>query len=48
MRVKLIKDWGDHKKGEILNLKKDEAFWVVETGSGIYTKDMTSRDIKVK
>lgn len=48
MRVKLLKDYDDHKKGEIIDVKKDEAFWIIETGHGIYTKDMTPKDYRSK
>lgn len=48
MRIKLIKDWGDHRKGEIIKVSKKDAEWIMETGSGLYTKDMTEKDMKVK
>lgn len=47
-RVKLIKDYDNYKKGEVVNLSKKEAFWVVETGVGLYTKDMTAQEIRTK
>lgn len=48
MRVKLIKDWGNHKKGEVVNVSRKQAEWIVETGSGLYTKDMTVKDMRTK
>lgn len=47
-RIKLLKDYDNYKKGEVVTLSKKEAFWVVETGRGIYTKDMMAKDMVIK
>lgn len=47
MRVKFIKDYKGHAKGSILEVSKNEAFGLIDSGVAQVTKDMTSEDYKV-
>lgn len=44
MRVKILKDTFHYKKGEIVEVSKNEAFGLIDSGSGILTKEMTVND----
>lgn len=48
MRVKIIKSQGQYKKGDIVEVSKNIAFGLTDSGVGEITKDMTKQDIKVK
>ena len=48
MRVKIIKSQGKYREGEIIEVSKNVAFGLTDSGVGIVTKDITKQDIKVK
>lgn len=48
MRIKITKDHKQYKKGEIVDVSKNEAFGLIDSGVGIVSKDMTVTDYRVK
>jgi len=46
MRIKITKDYKEHKSGEIIDVTPNVAFGLIDKGIAKITKDMTSRDIK--
>jgi len=46
MRIKLVKDNKLGKKGEVIEVSKNVAFGLIDSGSGIVSKDMTNQDLK--
>lgn len=45
MRVKIIKNFGSYKRGEIVYLRHEEALGLLKKGIAIKTKDMTNVEI---
>jgi len=48
MRVKILKDNGTLRKGQIVNLPKKEALRLVLSGKAIFSKDFAETDMRVK
>lgn len=48
MRIKIIKDNGNFRKGQIVNLPKKEALRMILTGKAIMTKDFAESDMRNK
>jgi hypothetical protein len=46
MRIKITKDYKEHKAGDIVEVSPNVAFGLIDIGVAKITKDMTSRDIK--
>jgi quercetin dioxygenase-like cupin family protein len=47
-RVKLLKNWKQHKAGDIVIVTPNEAHGLIDKGNAKITKDMTSNDFKTK
>lgn len=48
MRVKILKDNGTLRKGQIVNLPKKEALRLVLSGKAIFSKDFAEADMRTK
>lgn len=48
MRVKIIKNHKSYSKGEVVEVSRNVAFGLIDSGYGILSKDMTEQDYKVK
>lgn len=48
MRVKLLKDHKGTKAGEVLEVSKNEAFGLIDSGKAKISKDMVASDYKTK
>lgn len=46
MRVKITKDYRQHKQGDIVEVSPNEGFGLIDAGYAIVSKDMTRTDIK--
>lgn len=48
MRIKLIKDYKEHKKGDVIDVSKNVGFGLIDSGVGIVSREITDREIKTK
>ena len=48
LRVKIIKATNKYYKGEIVEVSKNVAFGLIDSGIGIISKDMTSYEVKTR
>lgn len=48
IRVKILRDYKDFRKGQTLYLSPNEAFGLIDSGRAEVTKDMTEFDYHVK
>jgi len=48
MRIKLTSDYKQYKTGDIIDVSKNVAFGLIDSGIGIISKDMTKHDYKKK
>jgi len=48
MRIKIIKPTKKYYKGEIVEVSKNVAFGLIDSGVGIISKDMTSYEVKTR
>lgn len=48
MRVRIIKDHKQYKKGEIIDETPNVAFGLIDSGFAVVSKDMTETDSKQK
>ena len=48
MRIRITKDHKLHKKGDVLEVSRNEAFGLIDSGFAIVSKDITEKDIEVK
>lgn len=46
MRIRIIKDSKDYKKNEIVEVSKNVAFGLIDSGIGMISKDMAPDDYK--
>lgn len=46
MRVKIVNNYKQYKKGEVVDVSPNVAFGLVDSGNAIISKDMTNDDIK--
>lgn len=46
MRIRIIKDNKQGKKGDIVDVSKNVAFGLIDSGVGVISKDMTPDDYK--
>lgn len=46
MRIRIIKSQGKYKKDEIVDVSKNVAFGLIDSGVGVISKDMTPDDYK--
>lgn len=46
MRIRITKDTRKYKKGEVVEVSKNEAFGLLDSGMGVISKDMTPDDYK--
>lgn len=46
MRIKIIKDQGSYKSGNIIEVSPNVAFGLIDSGIGIISKDMNPDDYK--
>lgn len=44
IRVKIVKDYKEYKKGQVVALSPNEAFGLIDAGYGVVSKDMQSSD----
>lgn len=47
MRVKIIKQTKGYSPGQIVDVSKNEAFGLIDSGYGVISKDMTAQDYKI-
>lgn len=47
MRVRITKD-GKYRKGQILDVSKNEAFGLIDSGFAVLSKDVTQKEIRTK
>ena len=45
MRIRITKDQGSYKKGDIVEVSKNVAFGLIDSGVGVISKDITSDDL---
>lgn len=48
MRVKIIRDYEQYRVGQVVNVTKVRAKLLIQSGAAVITRDMISRDMKVK
>lgn len=48
IRIKMVKDYKDHRKGQVLNVSPNEAFGLIDRGVAIMTKDFVAEEYQVK
>lgn len=48
MRVKIVKPHRKYAVGEIVEVSRNEAFGLIDSGVGVQTKDLNSQDYKGK
>lgn len=48
MRIRLTKDHKQNKKGDIVEVSRNEAFHLIDSGLGMVSKDMTERDTRTR
>lgn len=46
MRIRIIKDNKQGKKGDIVDVSKNVAFGLIDSGVGVISKDMTENDYR--
>ncbi len=46
MRIRITKDQGSYKKGDIVDVSRNVAFGLIDSGVGVISKDMTPDDYK--
>lgn len=46
MRIRIIKTTPQFKKGEIVEVSRNVAFGLIDSGTGVISKDMTPDDYK--
>lgn len=44
MRIKIIKNQGSYKAGDVIDVSRNVAFGLIDSGVGALTKDMTPDD----
>lgn len=47
MRIKIIKQHKNYAKGDVVEVTRNVAFGLIDSGYGIISKDMTETDYKV-
>lgn len=48
MRVKFIKDHKEHRRGQVADVSRNEAFGLIDSGVAMLSKDMAPEDVKTK
>ena len=48
MRIRVIKNQGSYKKGDIIEVTPNIAHGLIDSGVGVISKDMTENDLKPK
>lgn len=48
MRVKIIKNHPRYRKGEVVDVSRNVAFGLIDSGYGMLSKDMTESDQRTK
>ncbi|CAB4151760.1 hypothetical protein UFOVP585_35 [uncultured Caudovirales phage] len=48
MRIKLLADYKEHKADDTIEVSKNEAFGLIDSGKAMISKDMVRSDIKTK
>ena len=48
MRIKIVKNKKQYKKGEVVDVSRNVAFGLIDSGVGILSKEMTDVDYKTK
>lgn len=48
MRIRFTKDYKGHKTGDIIEVSRNEAFGLIDSGVAIVSKELTKRDYKVQ
>lgn len=48
MRIRLVKDNKLGKKGDTVEVSKNVAFGLIDSGNGVLTKDIVEQDYKTK
>lgn len=48
MRIRILKDYKNYRKGEIVEVSRNVAFGLIDSGNGTQSKEITERDIKTK
>jgi hypothetical protein len=46
MRIKIVKDHKQHRKGQTLEVSPNEAFGLIDCGVAVLSKDLTPDDYK--
>lgn len=46
MRIKIVKKHRQYKQGDIVEVSKNEAFGLLDSGVGVLSKDMVQDDYK--
>ena len=47
MRIRITKDQGSYKKGDVIEVSKNVAFGLIDSGVGVISKDMIEKDYKI-
>lgn len=48
MRVKFIQDHKNHRSGDVVEVTRNEAFGLIDSGYAVVSKDITQRETKKK
>jgi len=48
IRVKILRDYKDFRKGQVVRLTPNEAFGLIDRNIGMLSKDLTEADYHVK